>query len=107
MKSVASLRRLLRPHVRAAVERAPVTYGVALAVPGAVLPLLARFGAFLEVALGRVVVGEIPLLILVGAAHRREAFAVCETLLERLKTEVPLFGKELTSGPGYRWKQNR
>jgi molybdopterin synthase catalytic subunit len=60
----------------------------------------------LEVAIGRVAVGEIPLLILVGAVHRREAFAVCETLLERLKSEVPLFGKEHTVEDGYRWKEN-
>ncbi|MDA3948896.1 MAG: molybdenum cofactor biosynthesis protein MoaE [Spirochaeta sp.] len=63
-------------------------------------------GIHLEVAIGRVAVGEIPLLILVGAVHRREAFAVCETLLERLKSEVPLFGKELTAEDGYRWKEN-
>jgi molybdopterin synthase catalytic subunit len=61
---------------------------------------------FLAHALGRVLVGEIAVVIVVGAVHRREAFAACQEILEQLKDEVPIFGKETTAGEEYRWKEN-
>jgi molybdopterin synthase catalytic subunit len=61
----------------------------------------------LEHALGTVPAGESPLLIVVGAVHREEAFGVCRDVLEALKAEVPIYGKELTEGGGHRWKVNR
>ena len=61
---------------------------------------------FLAHALGRVSVGEIAVAIVVGAVHRREAFTACQDILEQLKDEVPIFGKETTTGESYRWKEN-
>jgi molybdopterin synthase catalytic subunit len=58
-------------------------------------------------ALGTVSVGQVPLVIVVGASHRPEAFGVCRDLLEALKSEVPIYGKELTEGGGHQWKVNR
>jgi molybdopterin synthase catalytic subunit len=62
---------------------------------------------YLEHALGRVAVGESPLVIVVAAAHRPEAFGLCRDILEALKAEVPIYGKELTEGGGHQWKVNR
>ena len=57
-------------------------------------------------AVGTVPVGGIPIVIVVGAGHRREAFALCSEVLEALKAEVPIYGKELTADGGYVWKTN-
>jgi molybdopterin synthase catalytic subunit len=62
---------------------------------------------YLEHALGTVAVGECPLVIVVGAGHRPEAFGLCRDILEALKAEVPIYGRELTEGGGHQWKVNR
>lgn len=62
---------------------------------------------YVEHALGRVGVGEAPVLIVAGAEHREEAFLLCRSVLEKLKAEVPIYGKELVDGDRYRWKENR
>ncbi|MGM0675097.1 MAG: molybdenum cofactor biosynthesis protein MoaE [Spirochaetota bacterium] len=61
---------------------------------------------YAEHALGRVSVGEIPIIIVVGASHRPEAFGLCRDVLEALKAEVPIWGKELTDTGGHQWKVN-
>ena len=58
-------------------------------------------------ALGRVPRGGIPIIIVVGTSHRREAFDLCSGILETLKQEVPIYGKELTDSGGHSWKENR
>lgn len=62
---------------------------------------------YVEHALGTVPVGECPLVIVVGAGHRPEAFGLCRDILEALKAEVPIYGKELTGGGSHQWKVNR
>lgn len=62
---------------------------------------------YLRHALGTVPVGGIPIVIVVGTGHRREAFTLCSGILEALKSEVPIYGKELTDAGDYAWKQNR
>ncbi|MEY3032112.1 MAG: Cyclic pyranopterin monophosphate synthase [Planctomycetota bacterium] len=47
--------------------------------------------------LGRVAVGETSVAVAVSAAHRREAFAAAEWLLEQLKRQVPIWKRE--AGP--------
>jgi molybdopterin synthase catalytic subunit len=59
-----------------------------------------------EHALGRVPVGEYPIVIVVGTGHRAEAFALCSGVLEALKSEVPIYGKELLDSGGAAWKKN-
>ena len=61
---------------------------------------------YLQHALGRVAVGECPIVIVVGAGHRREAFRLCMDILDTVKQEVPIYGKEIVDG-GHRWKVNR
>ncbi|WP_094228102.1 molybdenum cofactor biosynthesis protein MoaE [Methanolobus psychrotolerans] len=52
--------------------------------------------------IGELLVGENILLILVGAGHRKEAFAACEYVLERIKESVPIWKKEISES-GDRW----
>jgi molybdopterin synthase catalytic subunit len=51
---------------------------------------------------GRLEVGEASVVIVVGAAHRREALAAVATAIERLKHEVPIWKKEFYAD-GSRW----
>ena len=40
---------------------------------------------------GRLAVGEPIVLVLVASSHRKEAFAVCEYILDYLKTAAPFW----------------
>ena len=55
--------------------------------------------------LGFVPTGQWPVLIVVGSAHRDVAFTICRTLIDNLKAQCPIFGKEQLSGGGHRWKE--
>ena len=46
------------------------------------------------------------MLVLVAAAHRGEAFAVCEFIMDYLKTRAPFWKKEQTP-EGPRWVEAR
>jgi len=47
--------------------------------------------------IGLLSVGEKILIIIVGAAHRKEAFLGCEYIIDRIKESVPIWKKELRS----------
>ena len=49
---------------------------------------------FLEHTKGYVPVGEISILIAVGAGHRDEAFKICRYILEEIKHQSPIWKKE-------------
>ena len=49
---------------------------------------------FLEHAKGFVPVGEISIIIAVGAGHRDEAFKICRYVLEEVKHQSPIWKKE-------------
>jgi molybdopterin synthase catalytic subunit len=49
---------------------------------------------FLEHAKGLISVGEISVLIAVGAGHRDEAFKICRYILEEVKHQSPIWKKE-------------
>jgi molybdopterin synthase catalytic subunit len=58
-------------------------------------------------SLGLVPVGEISLFVFVSAAHRRAAFEASEYIVEEIKANVPIFGKELIGDSGdFQWKEN-
>lgn len=57
-------------------------------------------------SLGKVPAGEICLFVFTSAAHRKEAINACEELVERIKAELPIWGKELFEGEGHQWKVN-
>ncbi len=57
-------------------------------------------------SLGEVKTGEICLFVFVTAAHRVNVFEAKEWVVEAIKSEVPVFGKELLEGDSYQWKVN-
>ncbi|MFT3822302.1 MAG: molybdenum cofactor biosynthesis protein MoaE [Chitinophagaceae bacterium] len=57
--------------------------------------------------LGTVQAGEICLFVFTSAPHRKAAIDACEETVERLKAELPIWGKELFEGEGYQWKENK
>ncbi len=52
-------------------------------------------------------VGGICLFVFVSSAHRRFCFEALEYLVERIKVEVPIFGKEMFEGDDFQWKTNK
>jgi len=57
-------------------------------------------------SLGKVGVGEICLFVLVSSPHRKEVFEALHHIVEEIKKEVPVFGKELFEDDSYQWKVN-
>ncbi len=57
-------------------------------------------------SLGKVNVGEICLFVFVSSPHRRTAFEALEYVVEEIKSQVPVFGKELFGDDSYQWKVN-
>jgi molybdopterin synthase catalytic subunit len=58
-------------------------------------------------SLGYVQAGAICLFVFTSAAHRREAIDACSECVERIKAELPVWGKEVFEGDGHQWKVNR
>lgn len=58
-------------------------------------------------SLGRVKTGEISLFVFTSGVHRREAIDACNEVVERIKQEVPVWGKELFADDTYSWKENK
>lgn len=57
-------------------------------------------------SLGRVAIGEISLFVFTSSKHRKAAIAACEETVERLKAELPVWGKEIFEDESYQWKEN-
>lgn len=58
-------------------------------------------------SLGIVPTGEISLFVFVSSPHRRAAFEASEYIVEEIKANVPIFGKELVGEAGeFVWKEN-
>jgi len=55
---------------------------------------------------GKVKAGEICLFVCVSAPHRKVVFEAMEFLVNTLKKEVPIFGKELFEDDTHVWKIN-
>ncbi len=58
-------------------------------------------------SLGVVKAGEICLFVFTSSAHRKAAIDACMECVERIKAELPIWGKELFEGEGYQWKENK
>jgi molybdopterin synthase catalytic subunit len=58
-------------------------------------------------SLGKVRTGEISLFVFASAAHRKEAINACEETVERIKAELPVWGKEIFEDETYQWKENQ
>ena len=57
-------------------------------------------------SLGNVKAGEISLFVFTSSAHRKAAIDACEETVERIKAELPVWGKELFADSSYVWKEN-
>ncbi len=57
-------------------------------------------------SLGLVNSGEISLFVLTSSAHRKNAIKACEEIVGRIKTEVPVWGKEIFDDESHQWKVN-
>ncbi len=57
-------------------------------------------------SLGLVKAGEISLFVFTSAIHRREALDACDWIVERIKKEAPVWGKEILDNQTYSWKTN-
>jgi len=58
-------------------------------------------------SLGKVAAGEISLFVFTSSIHRKAAIDACEETVERIKSELPVWGKELFEHEGYQWKENK
>ena len=58
-------------------------------------------------SLGKVEAGEICLFVFTSGAHRKEAIDACEETVERLKAELPIWGKEIFEDETHQWKVNK
>ena len=58
-------------------------------------------------SLGSVGVGEICLFVFVSSPHRKEVFTALHQVVERIKKELPVFGKECFGDESYSWKVNQ
>ena len=58
-------------------------------------------------SLGKVDSGEICLFVFTSSVHRAMAIDACEEMVERIKKELPIWGKELFEDEAYQWKKNK
>lgn len=58
-------------------------------------------------SLGEVRAGELCLFVFTASAHRKAAIDACTYLVEEIKANVPIFGKELFEDATHQWKVNQ
>jgi len=57
-------------------------------------------------SLGVIKAGEICLFVFTSSKHRKAAIDACAECVERIKAELPIWGKEIFEGDVYQWKVN-
>jgi len=57
-------------------------------------------------SLGTIKAGEICLFVFTSSAHRKPAIDACSEMVERLKAELPVWGKEIFEDETHQWKEN-
>ncbi len=57
-------------------------------------------------SLGEVRAGEICLFVFTSSKHRKAATDACQELVERIKKELPVWGKEIINSEKTSWKEN-
>ena len=58
-------------------------------------------------SLGRVNSGEISLFVFASSQHRKAAIEACNEIVESIKKELPVWGKEIFENETYHWKENK
>jgi molybdopterin synthase catalytic subunit len=57
-------------------------------------------------SMGTVKTGDLCLFVFTSAPHRKAAIDACSETVERIKAELPVWGKELFEEGGHQWKVN-
>jgi molybdopterin synthase catalytic subunit len=57
-------------------------------------------------SLGEVKAGEICLFVFTSSKHRKIAISACEEVVELIKAELPVWGKEIFEDQSHQWKVN-
>lgn len=57
-------------------------------------------------SLGIVNAGEICLFVFTSSKHRKMAVHACEEVVERIKLELPIWGREIFEDASHQWKTN-
>lgn len=57
-------------------------------------------------SLGRVMTGEISLFVFTSAPHRAAAIEACTYIVERIKKEAPVWGREIFDDESFDWKKS-
>ena len=58
-------------------------------------------------SIGTVRSGEISLFVMTSAAHRDAARDACKMMVDLIKSELPVWGKEVLENGDYVWKENK
>jgi len=58
-------------------------------------------------SIGKVAAGEISLFVFTSSPHRKAAIDACSETVERIKAELPVWGKELFEDETHQWKVNK
>jgi len=58
-------------------------------------------------SVGKVNAGEICLFVFTSSPHRAEAIQACSEIVEKIKHEVPVWGKEVFADDDFQWKTNK
>ncbi|WP_263602834.1 molybdenum cofactor biosynthesis protein MoaE [Chryseobacterium sp. PET-29] len=58
-------------------------------------------------SLGIVNAGEICLFVFTSSKHRKEATLACNEVVERIKNELPIWGREIFEDETHQWKINQ
>jgi molybdopterin synthase catalytic subunit len=82
-------------HPRAADEIARVAAAVVADHPGVTVAVTHR--------VGQLVVGDIAVVVVAGAAHRAEAFTACRRLIDDVKTDVPIWKRQTFADSSSEW----
>ncbi|MCC7298467.1 MAG: molybdenum cofactor biosynthesis protein MoaE [Bacteroidia bacterium] len=57
-------------------------------------------------SLGKVNAGEMSLFVFTSSAHRQAAIDACSEIVEQIKAELPVWGKEILESGEVVWKKN-
>jgi len=58
-------------------------------------------------SLGLVAAGQVCLFVFCSSPHRKAAMEACDELVERIKAELPVWGKEILTNESHQWKENK
>ncbi|MFT4525919.1 MAG: molybdopterin synthase catalytic subunit [Bacteroidia bacterium] len=58
-------------------------------------------------SLGQVKAGEICLFVFTSSAHRKDCFDATRFIVEEIKANAPIFGKEVFEDETHVWKENK